>query len=255
MKLEEGRELRDKRRRRALGPDPGEATTWFVEFSEGELSQSAREEFIGGCVPRRSSARLSSDHCTLEDASALMSLKPVPLRADCARARRGQCHCPRFRSIPAIRSRCFRRNAVHPPILKLRFSFAFSSAVEALPIRNFGANDGSRRLAAYRPAIAAGILVVMAAGRRMLALREPTTRPELGTAHSHLADGHVELNARSKIRIAFQPHERDIELLEGQALFKVAKDKTPLHRQERDTQVRAVGTALMSTAKPRPVVT
>jgi transmembrane sensor len=41
-----------------------------------------------------------------------------------------------------------------------------------------------------------------------------------------LADGSsIDLNARSKVRVRFSNAERDVELLQGQALFEVAKDK------------------------------
>ena len=53
----------------------------------------------------------------------------------------------------------------------------------------------------------------------------------------------VELNARSKVRIAFHDQQRDVELLEGQALFRVAKDHSrPFVVHAGATSVRAVGT-------------
>jgi transmembrane sensor len=59
-----------------------------------------------------------------------------------------------------------------------------------------------------------------------------------------LPDGSiVELNARSKVRVAFNDQQRDVQLLEGQALFRVAKDPTrPFAVHAGDTSVRAVGT-------------
>jgi transmembrane sensor len=59
-----------------------------------------------------------------------------------------------------------------------------------------------------------------------------------------LADGStVELNSRSKIRIRFSSEQRRIELIEGQALFKVAKDHArPFVVDSGGTRVRAVGT-------------
>src|SRR5262249_19085135 len=53
----------------------------------------------------------------------------------------------------------------------------------------------------------------------------------------------VELNAVSKIRVRFSTHERAVDLLAGQALFRVAKDATrPFVVVTGDTHVRAVGT-------------
>lgn len=59
-----------------------------------------------------------------------------------------------------------------------------------------------------------------------------------------LADGSsIDLNARSKVRVRFSKAERDVELLQGQALFEVAKDKVrPFVVRAGETRVRAVGT-------------
>lgn len=59
-----------------------------------------------------------------------------------------------------------------------------------------------------------------------------------------LLDGStVELNARSTIKVHLTAEQRDVALLEGQALFRVAKDKQrPFVVQAGDAQVRAVGT-------------
>jgi transmembrane sensor len=60
----------------------------------------------------------------------------------------------------------------------------------------------------------------------------------------NLTDGStIELNSRSRVRILFSERERDVELVEGQALFKVAKDHArPFVVQSAGTRVRAVGT-------------
>ena len=51
------------------------------------------------------------------------------------------------------------------------------------------------------------------------------------------------MNARSKLRIDFSEGERRVELLDGQALFQVAKDKNrPFIVASGDATVRAVGT-------------
>src|SRR5271155_3294928 len=59
-----------------------------------------------------------------------------------------------------------------------------------------------------------------------------------------LLDGStVELNARSTIQVRLTAEQRDVTLLDGQALFRVAKDKQrPFVVQAGDAQVRAVGT-------------
>ena len=59
-----------------------------------------------------------------------------------------------------------------------------------------------------------------------------------------LDDGsRVELNSRSRLRIRYSQRERNIELLEGQALFTVAKDPNrPFVVDSGNARVRAVGT-------------
>jgi transmembrane sensor len=59
-----------------------------------------------------------------------------------------------------------------------------------------------------------------------------------------LGDGSmVTLDTRSRIRVRFSERERDIDLLEGQALFRVAKnDRQPFVVRSDVAAVRAVGT-------------
>ena len=59
-----------------------------------------------------------------------------------------------------------------------------------------------------------------------------------------LTDGSVvELNSRSKIKVDYTDHERAVDLLHGQALFRVAKDpKRPFTVESDETLVRAIGT-------------
>jgi transmembrane sensor len=59
-----------------------------------------------------------------------------------------------------------------------------------------------------------------------------------------LRDGStIELNSRSRARVAYSKSERGVELLEGQALFHVAKDPSrPFVVKSGPTRVRAVGT-------------
>jgi transmembrane sensor len=53
----------------------------------------------------------------------------------------------------------------------------------------------------------------------------------------------VQLNSLSKIRIRYSQYERTVDLVEGQALFHVAKDSTrPFIVYSGQTRVRAVGT-------------
>jgi len=73
----------------------------------------------------------------------------------------------------------------------------------------------------------------------------PTYATDIGERRVvKLADGStIDLNARSRVRVKFSSSVRDVELLEGQALFEVAKDKVrPFVVRSGEAVVRAVGT-------------
>jgi transmembrane sensor len=75
--------------------------------------------------------------------------------------------------------------------------------------------------------------------------RFPSYRTDIGERRSiTLADGStIDLNARSQVRIEFSRDQRRVELVSGQALFQVAKDKIrPFIVSSGEATVRAVGT-------------
>ena len=95
------------------------------------------------------------------------------------------------------------------------------------------------RLLAVAASVVVAIFCVWAYGERN------TYATGIGEQRSlALADGStIELNTHSKIRVRFTADRRTIDLVEGQALFHVAKDKTrPFIVQSDGTKVRAVGT-------------
>jgi len=76
-------------------------------------------------------------------------------------------------------------------------------------------------------------------------LRMPVYATTFGEQRSiTLDDGSVvDINSHSKIRVRYSENERDVELLEGQALFRVAKNPArPFWVRSATTRVRAVGT-------------
>jgi transmembrane sensor len=95
-------------------------------------------------------------------------------------------------------------------------------------------------------AIAASL--VLAAGAALFyvrTLQAPTYATAIGEQRSlALLDGStVELNSRSKIVVRYTSQGRNVELLQGQALFRVAKDASrPFIVKTDATLVRAVGT-------------
>jgi transmembrane sensor len=110
-------------------------------------------------------------------------------------------------------------------------------AVEA-PTRERGARSGITLFA-----VAASVLVAI--GGAWGYLERNTYSTGIGEQRSlALEDGStVELNSDSKIRVHFSAERRTIDLIEGQALFHVAKDAArPFIVRSDDTKVRAVGT-------------
>jgi transmembrane sensor len=100
----------------------------------------------------------------------------------------------------------------------------------------------------YRPLLAAAIAVVLVGASWLWFTREandPTYFTGIGEQRSLLLQDSsmVELNTRSRVRIHYTASERTVELLQGQALFHVAKNTSrPFVVYSGDTRVRAVGT-------------
>jgi len=98
-----------------------------------------------------------------------------------------------------------------------------------------------RALFQFRHAMTAIVLI----GFMAWLIRDPGYSTDAGEQHSlTLSDGStVQLDALSKIRIHYTDHERDVELVKGQALFEVAKDSMrPFVVQSGPTRVTAIGT-------------
>ena len=106
--------------------------------------------------------------------------------------------------------------------------------------------------------IAAGVMVAMlAVGGWMANEGRSSYATHVGEQRSiTLPDGSVvELNARSRIKVRWSSTERRVELLEGQALFQVAKDaQRPFTVHTDRTSVRAVGTQFDVYRKPEGTV-
>lgn len=104
---------------------------------------------------------------------------------------------------------------------------------------------GRRRAFTGIVGLAASILLMIVITSVWLYSQRNTYSTAIGEQRSILlSDGSiVELNARSIVRVRFSETERAIDLLAGQALFRVAKDKArPFIVNSNQTKVRAVGT-------------
>ena len=127
------------------------------------------------------------------------------------------------------------------------------------PARHSGPGAArSYRKVAFLSALAASLLMVCLSGAWLYSQREVYSTAVGEQRSLTLVDGStVELNARSRIKVRYTEGERHIDLLEGQALFRVAKNKArPFIVSTGDTRVKAVGTAFdVYRAKSGTVVT
>lgn len=94
-------------------------------------------------------------------------------------------------------------------------------------------------------AFAASVLLMLSAVGTWLYTQRNVYTTAIGEQRSlALSDGStVELNSQSRIKVRYENDERRIDLVQGQALFRVAKDANrPFVVDSGDTRVRAVGT-------------
>lgn len=205
-----------------------EATTWFVEFLEGEVEQVAREAFIAWLKisPEHIRAYLQvtahwEEAQTLSKASLASIDELVALAREATNA-----------NVISIGS----RSSEEPEKRESRKSVA-REASEA-PARIY-------RLRRFFFAASLVISMLGASAGYWLEFQRGVYSTDIGEQRSiRLDDGStVELNARSKMRVTLHEHERDVELIEGQALFRVAKDHArPFIVHSGNTNVLAVGT-------------
>ncbi|MEJ1964468.1 MAG: FecR domain-containing protein [Gammaproteobacteria bacterium] len=116
-----------------------------------------------------------------------------------------------------------------------------SHALHAPRTRRASRRAGSRAFAASL----AGVLALALISLWFYHGRPATYETATGELRSIVLDdgSTVQLNSQSKLRVRFAEHERNVELLAGQALFQVAKDKTrPFIVSSGEARVRAVGT-------------
>ena len=197
-----------------------EAARWFVEFRSGEIDDAGRRAF-----------------------DAWMRASPEHLRA--------------FIEIAAL----WDHSAALDTHGRYSVEELIASAREVtnvipLPRTLRPARSSARR----RIWLAAASVLVLIAGSLVTwsVLRERQTyRTEVGEQRSlRLTDGStVTLNSRSRARIGFDDSTRAVELLEGEALFRVAPDASrPFVVRAEGTVVRAVGTAFDVDKRSRGTV-
>ena len=207
-----------------------EASEWFVDFRVGDVDADARRRFDEWLRRSPEHVRayweIAKTYVDLPRANSMGKLKVDELIA-------------------------YARSDANTNIVPLPMSSGTraSSSMRAETPRADVPDSAGRPSARFRrpfsAAASVAFVLVMAAVFYWQTHRYPLYATDIGEQRSiTLADGStVDLNARSKLRIEFSKTERRVELLEGQALFQVAKNRhRPFLVRSGDALVRAVGT-------------
>lgn len=188
-----------------------EASAWFVEFRAGDMHAAARDRFVEWL--RRSPEHIQA---YLEVAGAWAELPAgdprgsIDLQALIVRAKNESEVIP----VRAFQGR--KRQQITSSSRRLRFAASFVLL-----------------------SVLAGMVLWFQSHQKNFYVTQ------IGEQRSiHLTDGSlVDLNAGTKVKIRFSGDARNIELVEGEALFHVAKDPArPFVVRSENAEVRAVGT-------------
>jgi transmembrane sensor len=210
-----------------------EACEWFVEFRSGDLDASARRRF--DAWTRKSPENLAAYleiSALWNEGSALDSDRKWDTERLLADAAAGE------PTVVELARRSQGDISAVPPA---------DASSERGPISLEHQNRHSPKFGPLSR-IAASIAAIGLIAGTVIAyqhFRTPIYATTFGEQRSiTLADGSViDINSHSKIRVRYTTHGRDVDLIEGQALFHVAKDPTrPFIVGTAATQVRAVGT-------------
>jgi transmembrane sensor len=215
-----------------------EACAWFIDSRAGDLDEAARYEFDGWL--RKSPEHLSA---YLELAAIWNEAPHLDPEGKFDRDTLvAEAAMDRDNVVELTNS----RGADNPrPDIEARAAADFSSTPG--DVAQVPAPNQQRRRRGWRFTAIAASLALMAISAILVLqnLRAPAFAAAIGEQRSlTLADGSiVELNSRSKIVVRYSKQERRVELLQGQALFRVTKDAArPFIVKTGATLVRAVGT-------------
>ena len=203
-----------------------EASEWFVDFRVGDVDTAARERFDEWL--RRSPEHIRA-YWEIAKTYVELPAAPAPGKLDVA-ALIAYAHSDA--NVVPLHSRASEIRALRS-----------ETPLGLLDKGAVGPTPRFRR--PFFAAAAVAFAVVIGGAVWWQANRYPLYTTDIGERRSiTLADGStVDLNARSQLRVEFSKSERRIELLDGQALFQVAKDKRrPFIVHSGDATVRAVGT-------------
>jgi transmembrane sensor len=209
----------DKRMAKLSGEILDEASRWFIDFNENEVDEAGREAFNAWlrrspeCV--RAFLQVSA---FWEDAGAFEKWAKLDTDGLIARARAEQ-------NVVHLDTAARDRAAAEPKTETVVRPRAVKRAWLAAAAGIFAVGVG---LVTWYSAYVASVYTTGIGEQRSITLEDGSL---------------VELNARSRLRVRFTEKSRSVDLVEGQALFTVAKNPArPFVVTTNDTRVRAVGT-------------
>ena len=196
-----------------------EASTWFIEFRAGDVQGKARERFIEWLrrSPENIQAYLEVSGAWAElptsDPEGKFNIAALIVRARAAGdvvALNGAC------SFSQIRPSGPKLSILRQPLRRAALSAAASLILALIALGFYGIRYFD------------GVYSTDVGEQRTVALADGSS---------------IELDARSRIRVDLTDHQRNVALIQGRALFHVAKDRRrPFIVRAGSAQVRAVGT-------------
>ena len=208
-----------------------EASEWLISFCEGEGDTAAREKFTGWLKTSpqhvRAYLRVSAfwDDGELIDKDGKGDIDALVQRALAE---------SNVVALPAATGLC-------------EVNAANEQAAHLLPLQH--QEKPATSISPQRRGANAVVFLVACIGAALFTWLQFYSAPTYTTAIGEtrtvtLSDGSlVELNARSAIKVKFSESQRVVDLLEGQALFRVARNPArPFVVRSGDTSVKAVGT-------------
>ncbi len=210
-----------------------EAAEWFVDCREGDLDPAGEKAF-------NQWLRRSPEHITAymevaafwADVPNVAAKEDVDVQALIAYARAEDNIVP----LAAAGRTSSRENA--------KPADSASTQAPAAPV-TLAATPAPARVSWRTGSLAASFAIALVGLASWPLMHRDTYSTDVGEQRSVLLkDGStVDLNAKSRLRVRFTVEARNIELLEGQALFRVTKDPLrPFVVSTGDASVRAVGT-------------
>jgi transmembrane sensor len=210
--------MKSSKQNQLNGPIYSEASDWLIEFRSGDIDAAGRKEFCDWL-------RTSPEHMR-----AYLELAAI------------------WNEGAALdQQRVFDDTALMAAIAQQDNNItSFPSRVTDSGRSEAGRGSRALPTAGVRvAAVAAGVLVALLGTLYWYVQVRSTYDTRIGEQRTlTLDDGStVELDSDSRIRIVYSDRERQVELLDGQALFQVAHDPSrPFIVHTKTTDIRAVGT-------------